>query len=392
VLLFGDIPDGCGVRLETRAFDTLVAGDPLLIPSGWSPPVTATTDSAVPVRAPGDTRSAAADTMVLAKPGRYLWLRLTLLSNGIATPRITSIEFERPRGGIARFLPAVFQNSTPEDDFLRRWLAIFENTVFDGVAQRFDQYAALFDPRTAPPEMLPFLADWLEVLETAKLKGDEAAFRRALIQANELAQTRGTIDGLVLAVKIYMGIDVQVVESFKRRSGFLLGTGVRLEDIIGPSLGCQTTLCGAKSPTWLNDEPFLGCSYLLDCEEPCGIPFQFDVVVSAQDVCTTAELELLRFVIDTEKPAHTAYRIRPTGTAGFVLGVQSVVGQEIIPGFDRDELDPLTFGIGLLNGPPRPKPIERGFQLGFDSRLAADQGQPVFRLGATVGRSTRVGS
>ncbi|HEY3497788.1 MAG TPA: phage tail protein [Polyangiaceae bacterium] len=391
VLVFGEIPDGCGVRLETRAFDSLVAGDPLLVPGGWSAPVTATPDSTVPVRSPGDTRIAAADAMVLARPGRYLWLRVTLLSNGIATPRITSFEIERPRLGIARFLPAVYQNSTPEDDFLRRWLAIFESTVFDGVALRFDQYAALFDPRTAPPEMLPFLADWLEVLETAKLRDDEAAFRRALVQADALAKTRGTIDGLVLALRIYMGLDVQIVESFKRRAGFLLGTGARIDDVIGPALGCQTSLGGAKSATFLNDEPFLGCSFLLDCEDTGSLPFGFDVIVSARDVCTTVDLELLRFIIETEKPAHTSFRIRPMGTAGFVLGVQSVVGQEVNAAFDRDELDPVTFGIGLLNGPPRPKPIGLGFALGSDSRLAAEAGQPVFRLGATVGRTSRVG-
>lgn len=392
ILVFGEIPDGCSVSLETRAFDDLVAGDPLLVPSGWSNVVTATPDSAAPVRAPGDTRIAAVDAMVLAKAGRFLWLRITLLSNGLATPRITSIEIERPRDGIARFLPAVFQNSTPDDDFLRRWLAIFENTVFDGVALRFDQYAALFDPRTAPDEMLPFLAAWLDVLESARLRNDENAFRRALIQADELAQTRGTIAGLILAVRLYMGIDIQIVESFKRRSGFVLGAGVALDGVVGPALGCQTTLCGAKSATWLNEDPMLGCSFLLDCEASCGAAFQFDVVLSARDVCTTADLALLRFIIETEKPAHTSFRIQATGIAGLVVGVQSVIGQEVDASFDRDALDPATFGIGLLNGPPRPKPIERGFALGSDSRLAAGEGQPVFRLGATLGLSSRVGA
>src|SRR5262249_19668165 len=144
ILLFGDLPDGCAVTVETRAFDDILAGDPV-IETGWSIPVSASPASEVPVASPGDKRIAAA-AMVLARPGRFLWMRLTLLSNGRRTPRITRIELERPRVGIGRFLPRFFLNSTPEDDFLRRWLAIFEDTSFGGVGKRMDEYAELFDP------------------------------------------------------------------------------------------------------------------------------------------------------------------------------------------------------------------------------------------------------
>ena len=68
-----------------------------------------------------------------------------------------------------------------------------------------DDYAELFDPRAAPAEMLPFLAGWLQVLKLARFQDDEDAFRFALSQAAELAQTRGTIDGLILAVRITWG-------------------------------------------------------------------------------------------------------------------------------------------------------------------------------------------
>lgn len=392
ILLFGDIPDGCGVRVETRASDDILAGDPL-VPTGWSLPVTATTSSELDVASPGDTRGAAASAMVLAGQGRFLWMRFTLLSNGVATPRITGIELERPRDGISRFLPKFIQSSTPEDDFLRRWLALFEETAFDGVTLRMDQYAELFDPRTCPPEMLPFLAGWLRILELARFQNDENAFRFALTQAAALAETRGTVDGLILAVRVYMGISIQIVESFKRGSGFILGLGTTLEGLTGPALGCQTTLSGEPGPTWLGDAPLLGETFLLDCERRFGtVPFQFEVLVPARDVCRSEDLALLRAILDIEKPAHTSYRVRQTGAAGLVVG-DAVIGQSTAPGFDRNQLDPASFGVLVQNGPARPQPIGAGFTLGAGSRLFAESlGQSGFQLGGGggVGRATRI--
>ncbi|MEZ4234452.1 MAG: phage tail protein [Polyangiaceae bacterium] len=398
VLLFGEIPDGCAVRIETRAFDDLVAGDPLE-PGGWSKPVVAGPSAAVPVSSPGDTRVTAGEVLVLAPPGRYLWLRLTLQSNGGATPRLTSLELEQPREGIGQYLPEVFQNSTPEDDFLRRWLALFESTAFDGVAQRLDAYSELFDPRYAPEAMLPFLAEWLQVLDLQRLREDPPAFRRALARAADLAKTRGTVDGLILAVKLYLDLQVQIVESFKTRSGFILGAGVTLQGVTGPVLGCHTGLSVEPSGMILGDSPLLGDGYLLECETRTGtVPSQFEVWVPARDVCRTEDLAALRLVVDTEKPAHTHYCVRETGASGWVLGLQSVVGQELGPEFDRNSLNPATYGLVLANGPGRPKPLGEGLVLGRDSRLAAKPGQPTLQLGGSsgqglvVGQTTRIGT
>lgn len=398
VLLFGEIPEGCAVRIETRAFDTLVAGDPLE-PGGWSAAVVAGPSAALPVSSPGDTRQTAGEILVLAPPGRFLWLRLTLQSNGGATPCIRGLELEQPRQGIARYLPEVFQNSTPEDDFLRRWLALFESTAFDGVAQRLDAYSEIFDPRYAPEALLPFLAEWLQILDLQRLREDPAAFRRVLARAADLAETRGTVEGLILAVRLYLGMQVQIVESYKTRSGFILGCGVTLQGVTGPVLGCDTGLTQEPSGVVLGDEPRLGEGFLLECETRTGtLPYEFEVWVPARDVCRSEDLAALRLVLDTEKPAHTQYCIRETGAAGWVLGLQSVVGQELGPDFNRDALDAGTYGLVLGNGPGRPKPLGEGLTLGRDSRLAAKSGQPTLRLGGSsgqglvVGQTTRIGT
>ncbi|MCA9628383.1 MAG: hypothetical protein KC766_11985, partial [Myxococcales bacterium] len=100
----------------------------------------------------------------------------------------------------------------------------------------------LFDPRYAPEAMLPFLAEWLQVLDLQRLREDPPAFRRALARAADLAKTRGTVDGLILAVKLYLDLQVQIVESFKTRSGFILGAGVTLQGVTGPVLGVMARL------------------------------------------------------------------------------------------------------------------------------------------------------
>jgi hypothetical protein len=56
--------------------------------------------------------------------------------------------------------------------------------------------------------------------------------------------------------------------------------------------------------------------------------------------------------------------------------------------FDRNELDPSTFGIVLGGRFLRPKPVGKGFALGFDSRLASGSGG--FRLDARLGNTTRL--
>jgi phage tail-like protein len=399
ILLFGGIPAGCAVGIETRSFDDplvaelLLAGDPQSPAAGWSRMVVVDAAVAGPVEAPGDERTAAGDALVLAGPGRFLWVRLTLQGDGHNTPRFTSIEVEQPRVGTSRFLPKVFRDSTPQDDFLRRWLALFEETAWNGIAARMDAYAALFDPRTAPEEMLPYLAGWLQIPLFPMLVADPARLRLLLTRANDLANARGTIDGLVLAAKLYLDITVQIVETYAVRSRFVLGTGPTLLGVTGPVLGCDTVLTVERPPTTLGDEPPLGSSFLLEMDDRDGaVAYHFDVLVPARQVCSSEALSLLNSLIETEKPAYTTYTIRLIAVAGWVLGTASIVGQEVGPHFNRHTLDPATYGLAILNGPPRPKPIGFGFALGHDSRLSASVGAPSFQIEATVGKTTRLGA
>ncbi|MBX3252077.1 MAG: hypothetical protein KF901_33185, partial [Myxococcales bacterium] len=308
VRVHGELPPGCTLELETRTSNDLLAGDPR-VPGGWSKVAMATSGSEVPVASPGDPRPLAADYLVLAAAGRYLWMRFSLGSDGVSTPRITSLEVERPRVGIARFLPRVYQDSTPEDDFLRRFLALFETTTLDGVAARLDAYPELFDPRTAPEPMLPYLAAWLEMPTPEIVLADPTRLRRALIAAPEIARYRGTARGIELIIRAYTDVVARVRESFRLGQPFVLGVGATLSSAsastgastgtstgtstgsvhtwTGTVLGCGTRLSDEPGPTDL-DEATLGCTYLLECDERSGVrPAEFEVLVNAWDVCSS---------------------------------------------------------------------------------------------------------
>ncbi|MEM9193859.1 MAG: phage tail protein [Myxococcota bacterium] len=401
ILLFGDIPEGCAVELRTRTSDDVLAGDPAAR-GAWSSAVVMGPRSAGAISLPQDERHVAGDCMVLAPPGRFLWMELRLLGDGTSTPRISAIEVERPRAGIARYLPRVYRDSTPEDDFLRRWLALFEATAFDGVAARLDGYDSLFDPRTAPERMLPFLAEWLALPVPPVIARDPARLRRILVAGPEIARLRGTAAGLRLIAFLYLGISIRIRDGFVLGSPFILGVGRAVEASAcstdegtrGPVLGCDTRLLAGVGPTDLG-EAVLGETNLAECDErAAGSAFTFDVLVAARDVCTTENLSLLHELIDLEKPAHTTYRIIELSSAGFVVGVGSIVGQDVVPGFGSDlhgsAPDPASYGIVVGHELPRPPPVGRGFQLGRSSRLTAPPGPPAFRLRATVGRTTRV--
>jgi phage tail-like protein len=269
---------------------------------------------------------------------------------------------------------------------------LFEATAFDGIASRMDHYPALFAPATAPDRMLPYLARWLDLFVPERLLSDPPRLRELLLHGDELARLRGTIDGLRLAARLYLDLQLQVREPAVDRARFLLASGTTLGDTTGPVLGGETVLAADPGPTWLGDAP-LGQCFLKEEEDRTGcLPHRFEVLVPAYSMCRSDDLALLKALVDLDKPAHTTYCIRLEAPAGWVLGAASVLGQALGAAYDRHLQDPSTYGLALLNGPPRPKPLEEGFLLGHDSRLPGESGPPRFRLEATLGRTTRIGA
>ena len=196
IFVKGELPSGTTLGLSTRTANDLVSLDPR-ITGGWSRSVVAGSEDAVGIDTPAEGGVAILDAQVLSDAGRFLGIRLRLRGDGRSTPRVERLIAVREAPSIDRFLPRVFAESTPEDRFLQRWLALFESTVFDGVALRMRRYPELFDPRTAPERMLPYLMGWLAMPLFPEVRREPDRMRRILVAAPDLTQRRGTPEGLV---------------------------------------------------------------------------------------------------------------------------------------------------------------------------------------------------
>src|SRR5262249_34190583 len=97
---------------------------------------------------------------VMAAPGRYLWVRLELTGNTRTTTRLRALRAEYPTHDYLRRLPQMFSRDEQVASFLRRYLAMFEGTLGE-LEAKADARAALLDPRSAPAEILPWLAGFL---------------------------------------------------------------------------------------------------------------------------------------------------------------------------------------------------------------------------------------
>lgn len=167
-----------------------------------------------------------------------------------------------------RYLPGIYQR----DPFLGRFLLIFESVL--GPIERLVGNLPLYtEPAFAPREFVPWLAHWVAVSLDSTWPIER---QRALIEsAVEIYRWRGTRRGLALHIAAYTGVRPIIQEE---RDGFVLG---------GESgLGWTTRLLHT-TPT----------------------PMHFVVTVPTPQPTTLSE-EVLRAIIEEDKPAHATYGLR----------------------------------------------------------------------------------
>lgn len=110
-----------------------------------------------------------------------------------------------PESSAMRYLPPCYQDNL----FLQRFLLIFES-VLEPVEQIIDQINLYFDPRTAPADLLPWLASWFDL--TLDKSWSVEQHRRLIESAAELYRWRGTRRGLSDYLAIYTGAPPLIYE------------------------------------------------------------------------------------------------------------------------------------------------------------------------------------
>lgn len=132
--------------------------------------------------------------------GRYLQLKITLRGTGRRTPLLRALRVYYPRFSyLKEYLPAVYQKEKHSASFLERFLANMEGfyTTFEG---KIAEAQTLFDVQTVPTEYMNWLAGWFGVVLDPSW--DDARRRLFLSHAVELFTQRGTMIGLIRAIRL----------------------------------------------------------------------------------------------------------------------------------------------------------------------------------------------
>jgi phage tail-like protein len=198
----------------------------------------------------------------------------TTTEAGVVEPGWRDLPRRFPESAYLRYLPTIYQ----QDPFLRRFLLIFES-VLRPLETAVDNLPLYTEPEVAPDEFVPWLAQWVALALDSTWP---LARQRALIaNAVEIYRWRGTIYGLKLHIMTYCGAEALVQEY---RSGFVLGKDNRL--------GLTTQL----SATPAN-------------------PLLFVVTVPLTHP-KQADAQVLRQIVEENKPAHAVYRLRLVRVSG----------------------------------------------------------------------------
>jgi len=161
--------------------------------------------------------------------GRYLEIRVCLSGNGRSSPRLRSLRAYYPRFSyLDHYMPAVYRQDAVSASFVDRFLANFEGN-FTALEDKIASVQTLFDPRSAPPETLAWLANWFGVaLDPAWTPSKRRIFLRHAIQ---FFDARGTIPGLMMALRLALescddevlfsspvATNIRIVEKFRLRA------------------------------------------------------------------------------------------------------------------------------------------------------------------------------
>jgi phage tail-like protein len=217
--------------------------------------------------------------------GRYIQLELTISGAGRATPAIRALRAWYPRFFyLEHYLPAIYQEDPLWSSFLDRWLANFEG-LYTNLENKIEHAAELFDPRAAPAEFLEWLACWFGLLLDPLW--DEARRRLLIRHIDQLYRRRGTAFGIEIAVRLYL--DPVVCDSLFDPT--YQGTGtVRIVE--------QFAANNSVVPSNAIADAY---------QRALQSAYQFSVL--APHDLTDEQLDMVRRLIELEKPAHTGFTL-----------------------------------------------------------------------------------
>lgn len=314
--------------------------------------------AAIPPGEPFETYEAPVD----APPGRYLWVVLELQGTRNRTPRIRSLRAEHPGHDSLRRLPKAFTRDEVVADFLYRFLAMFDG-FFGDLDSRAADREAMVMPRAAPAELLPWLATFVGLVFDRRWP--ERARRAILDEAILLFRRRGTRWSLERMISLALGVRPVLLEHYRLRG---IGAGV-LGSGGGAALSSSVLGAGFRVGGQVGETTATPLEGNLE-DAFQARAHRFSVIVPA--ALTTDEREMIDFILEAHRPAHTVYDVCTVDAGmrvglGLHLELSSVVGRT--GGFTPLQLGGVALGRGTIVGRPDPGSVLGQSRLGRDSRV-----------------------
>lgn len=343
IVVHADVPGGTYLTVRTFTSEAPKSDDEVaaLPDNRWSEAVL------------HDQRDGAAwDCLVRSPEGRFLWLRLGFEGTGAATPEVHAVVVSYPRQTSTDYLPGVYRRQPDGDDFVERFLAIFDRTFADLAAEVAD-LARYADPQATPAgedgaaDFLSWLASWVGLSLDRHWPVDRR--RQLVAEASWLFAHRGTVAGLRRHLEVYLGYAPRILEHFRLRDWLHTGSG---------RLGDCSRLWGDAivNRLQLDVHAELGRVQLIDTHDPLRDPFwvyahTFTVFVPGEDSDGVRRHALER-IIALAKPAHTRAVLR-------VVEPRMRVGTAMV-------------GLDTVVGAYPERTVEGSSRLGYDSVLGTD--------------------
>lgn len=305
--------------------------------------------------------------------GRFLHLRVELLSDGRATPEVAALRAYASRFSyLNRYLPEFYGETEfgPEadetgpstaPDFLERFLDNFEG-VLTTLEDRITNSYLLTHPKTTDEDALEWLGSWIGVTFEPTFPAERR--REFIAAAPKIYRRHGTLDGLKLALNVATGgaVDggeVVVLEDFRLRRVFATILGADLSDEDDPLLpgGVNSGNSYVGDTLFLGDEKRTEFLALFDADlretaaERRAIADFFERLAHRATVLVHQEVEpqdlgLIRRVVNLAIPAHVQARVA-TATHAFMVGAASLVGVDTYLSRPKQ---PQPFRLGNGNG------------------------------------------
>lgn len=270
------------------------------------------------------------------EPGRFLWLRITLVGGASRSPEVGWIDIEYPRLTTRRYLPAVFGEDAEGAAFTDRFLSVFDTTQ-RGIEAIVDNQARFFSAASAPatstvrgrPDFLSYLAGWLDITVDNGLP--EAARRRLVENVGRMGALRGTPGAIRALLVALLGMQCSdaplLLEHFKLRRWLFLGAG---------RLGGAAELWGEKviNRSALSRTAQVGVTQTITTPDPLRDPFhvdahRFSVFLPASLAATESHRRTVERLLQIEKPAHTEVCVAYVGPR-MRIGIQSMIGLDAV--------------------------------------------------------------